>query len=78
VVFVVADDPAEAGYVVSLARPGGRMTGLTSLNVSLDAKRLEILNAALPTVVRVGVLASPDDPPYRERVAAVEARPWGR
>jgi putative ABC transport system substrate-binding protein len=73
VVFVIAEDPVEAGYVASLARPGGRMTGLTSLNVSLDAKRLEILKAALPTVVRVGVLASPDDPSYRERAAAVEA-----
>ena len=73
VVFVIADDPVEAGYVASLARPGGRMTELTSLNVSLDAKRLEILKAALPTVVRVGILASPDDPSYRERAAAVEA-----
>src|SRR5262249_6234738 len=48
VVFVIADDPVAAGFVVSLARPGGRMTGLTSLNVELDAKRLEILKTALP------------------------------
>jgi putative tryptophan/tyrosine transport system substrate-binding protein len=73
VVFVVADDPVGAGYVASLARPGGRMTGLTSLNVNLDAKRLEILKAALPTLDRVGVLSSPDDPSSRERVAAAEA-----
>ena len=40
VVFVTADDPVSAGYVASFAQPGGRMTGLTSLNVSLDAERL--------------------------------------
>jgi ABC-type uncharacterized transport system substrate-binding protein len=37
VVFVIADDPVGAGLVSSLARPGGHMTGLTSLNVDLDA-----------------------------------------
>jgi putative ABC transport system substrate-binding protein len=59
VVFVIADDPVRDGYVASLARPGGRMTGLTSLNVGLDAKRLEILKTALPTVDRVGSFQLP-------------------
>jgi putative ABC transport system substrate-binding protein len=72
VVFVIADDPVRDGYVASLARPGGRMTGLTSLNVDLDAKRLEILKTALPTVDRVGVLSSPHDRSRSERVEAVE------
>ena len=72
VVFVTADDPVSAGYVASFARPGGRMTGLTSLNVSLDAERLEILKAALPGVGRVGVLSTPHDRARSERVAATE------
>jgi putative ABC transport system substrate-binding protein len=72
VVFVTADDPVSAGYVASLARPGGRMTGLTSLNVGLDAKRLEILKTALPGVGRVGVLSTPHDRAHSERVAATE------
>jgi putative ABC transport system substrate-binding protein len=72
VVFVTADDPVSAGYVASFARPGGRMTGLTSLNVGLDAKRLEILKAALPGVGRVGVLSTPHDRARSERVAATE------
>jgi putative ABC transport system substrate-binding protein len=72
VVFVTADDPVSAGYVASFARPGGRMTGLTSLNVDLDAKRLEILKAALPGVRRVGVLSTPHDRGRSERVAATE------
>jgi putative ABC transport system substrate-binding protein len=72
VVFVTADDPVTAGYVASLARPGGRMTGLTSLNVGLDAKRLEILKTALPGVGRVGVLSTPHDRAHSERVATTE------
>jgi putative ABC transport system substrate-binding protein len=71
-VFVIADDPVSAGYVASLARPGGRMTGLTSLNVDLDAKRLEILKTAFPGVSRVGVLSAPKDRTHSERVAAAE------
>jgi putative ABC transport system substrate-binding protein len=72
VVFVTADDPVSAGYVASFARPGGRMTGLTSLNVDLDAKRLEILKAALPGLGHVGVLSTPHDRARNERVAATE------
>jgi putative tryptophan/tyrosine transport system substrate-binding protein len=72
VVFVIADDPVAAGFVRSLARPGGNMTGLTSLNVDLDAKRLEILKMALPSVARVGVLSTPLDPTSRDRIAVAE------
>jgi len=48
------------------------MTGLTSLNVDLDAKRLEILKMALPSVARVGVLSTPLDPTSPERIAVAE------
>jgi len=72
VVFGIADDPVRAGYVASLARPGGHMTGLTSLNIGLDAKRLEILKTALPSVRHVGVLTTRHDPAYAERAAAIE------
>jgi ABC-type uncharacterized transport system substrate-binding protein len=72
VVFITADDPVRAGLVASLARPGGRATGLTSLNVELDAKRLEILKQAMPGVSRVAVLAAPQDTAHRERLATIE------
>jgi putative tryptophan/tyrosine transport system substrate-binding protein len=72
VVFVIADDPVGAGFVSSLARPGGLMTGLTSLNVDLDAKRLEILKLALPNVARVGVLSTSLDPTSPKRIAVAE------
>ena len=71
-VFVIADDPVHAGFVESLARPGGHMTGLTSLNVDLDGKRLEMLKSAMPAVTRVGILSTTEDPTARERVAAAE------
>jgi putative ABC transport system substrate-binding protein len=72
VVFVTADDPVSAGYIANLARPAGRLTGLTSLNVDLDAKRLEIVRTALPGATRVGVLSTPHDRAYKERLAAAE------
>jgi putative ABC transport system substrate-binding protein len=72
VVFVIADDPVRAGLVDSLAHPGRHMTGLTSLNVDLDAKRLEILKASMHDVTRVGIVAIAVDPSVRERVGAVE------
>ena len=71
-VFITTDDPVTSGFVANLAHPGGRMTGVTSLNVELDAKRLEILKAALPGVVRVGVLSAPHDVTNRQRVAVIE------
>src|SRR5262249_60000973 len=72
VVFGIGDDPVHAGYVASLARPGGHMTGLTSLNIGLDAKRLEILKAALPGVRHIAVLSTRQDRAHAERVAAIE------
>ncbi len=61
-----------AGFVASVARPAGHMTGLSSLNIDLDGKRLEILKAALPAVRRVGLLSTPQDRAQRERAAAAE------
>src|SRR5262249_9227021 len=49
-------DPVEAGFVQSLARPGGNVTGLTGLNTELGGKRLELLKEAVPKLSRVAVL----------------------
>ena len=60
----------EAGVVEGLARPGGNVTGLTGLGTELAAKNLELLKEAVPKLARVGVLASPSNPPsLTERLA---------
>ena len=52
-------DPVEAGFVESLARPGGNITGITNVSPNLGGKRLELLKEAVPKVVRVAVLYDP-------------------
>jgi putative ABC transport system substrate-binding protein len=49
-------DPVKAGFVVSLARPGGNITGLANLDTKLHAKRLELLKEAFPRISRVAIL----------------------
>ena len=62
IVMVAAGDPVQAGFVVSLARPGGNITGMTFLTRELAAKRLQILKEVVPTASRVAVLWNPDNP----------------
>ena len=56
VMMSLAADPVEAGFVDSLARPGGNVTGLTTLSRELGGKRLELLKEAVPKLARVAVL----------------------
>ncbi len=56
IVMVNDADPVGVGLVTSLARPGGNVTGLSSLGVELATKRIEILKDAVPKLARVGVL----------------------
>jgi putative ABC transport system substrate-binding protein len=59
IVFGVAVDPVEAGLVASLNRPGGNSTGVTTLNVELGPKRLELLHELMPTTTVVALLVNP-------------------
>jgi putative ABC transport system substrate-binding protein len=56
-------DPVEAGLIESLARPGGNVTGITTLNRELGGKRLELLKEAVPKLARVAVLYDPSNSP---------------
>jgi putative tryptophan/tyrosine transport system substrate-binding protein len=64
IVIVTTQDPVAAGYVTSLARPGGNITGVTRLSRELSGKRLELLKEVVPGMSRVGLLlvVGPDVP----------------
>ena len=59
IVFSMAGDPVELGFVASLSRPGGNLTGATQLSVSLAPKRLELMHELLPKAADIGLLLNP-------------------
>src|SRR6516162_8141228 len=63
IVFVAVTDPIGSGFVASMARPGGNITGFTVLHASIAGKYLEILKEMVPQLVRVAILYNPDSAP---------------
>jgi putative ABC transport system substrate-binding protein len=59
IVMAVIQDPVELGFVTSLARPGGNITGLSFQDSELVTRRLQLLKEVIPDVIRVGVLWNP-------------------
>jgi putative ABC transport system substrate-binding protein len=68
-------DPVRAGFVSSLARPGGNITGITSISTELYGKRLELLKEVIPRLSRVAVLHNPDrgDNDFKEMQSAARS-----
>ena len=62
IVFVSALNPVEVGLVASLSRPGGNVTGVSTLNVELLRKRVELLRELIPTATVIGALINPTTP----------------
>jgi putative tryptophan/tyrosine transport system substrate-binding protein len=62
IVMIAGADPVETGLVASLERPGGNITGLTSVSSALNGKRMELAKEMIPNLIRVGVLLDPDYP----------------
>jgi ABC-type uncharacterized transport system substrate-binding protein len=60
IVFTVGGDPVRGGLVRSLDRPGGNITGVTTVDVDLAPKRLELMHALIPSTGTVAVLINPD------------------
>ncbi len=77
IVMTITNDPVDSGFVASLARPGGNITGLSLLSPELSGKRLELLKEATPKVSRVAVLWNSSNPSHplllRETEAAARA-----
>ena len=59
IVFPVTFDPVESGFVASLARPGGNLTGLSTVNPDAAAKRVELMKEIMPRISRLAVLRNP-------------------
>lgn len=62
IVFRAAVDPIAAGFVESIGRPGGNITGVTTLGVELGPKQLEFLHELVPTAVHFALLINPTNP----------------
>jgi ABC-type uncharacterized transport system substrate-binding protein len=74
IVFVVGLDPVESGFVTSLARPGGNITGFTTFEPEMGGKWLEVLKEIAPRVVRVALIFNPEtQPAHATFVRSIEA-----
>jgi putative tryptophan/tyrosine transport system substrate-binding protein len=73
IVFAQVVDPVNSGFVDSLARPGGNITGFVSMDFGIGAKWLEILKQIAPGVARVGVLRDPGTPGGSGQLGAIQA-----
>ena len=62
IIFEVGSDPVQLGFVSSLSRPGGNVTGVTQLSIAVAPKRLELLHELLPTARVIALLVDPTDP----------------
>jgi putative ABC transport system substrate-binding protein len=80
IVFTTGDDPVQAGLVASLNRPGGNITGVTTLNMEVGPKRLELLHELVPAATITVLLVNPTSPALAEqstREAQAAARNLG-
>ena len=79
IVFAQVADPVSAGFVASLARPGGNITGFTNIEYDIGAKWLELLKEIAPNVTRVGVIRDPTNTASIGQFAATQsvARSFG-
>jgi len=62
IVFLTGTDPVAVGLVASLNRPGGNMTGVSTLSVEVGAKQLELLHELVPSATTIALLVNPTDP----------------
>ena len=73
IVFAIAADPVALGLVASLNRPGGNVTGITSLNMEVVPKRLQLLHELLPSATNMALLVDPAVPDLAETAMVLRA-----
>jgi putative ABC transport system substrate-binding protein len=73
VVFVTGDDPVRLGFVTSLSRPGGNLTGVNVFNSEVTTKRMELLRELVPRLARIALLVNPADANTETQLKAVNA-----
>ena len=66
IVYYIGADPVSTGLGASLSRPGGNLTGVTTLNIEIGAKRLEVLHELVPTATMIAGLVNPTNPVIAE------------
>jgi putative ABC transport system substrate-binding protein len=72
IIFETGSDPVARGFVASLARPGGNLTGFSSMLLELGGKRLELLKEAVPKLSRVAILGDRDQQNYGVQLKDLE------
>src|SRR5205814_9102944 len=74
IVMITSQDPVAAGYIASLARPGGNVTGpVYGVGIELNKKRIELLAQCAPAIQHLGILANGSTPGSAPGVEAVQA-----
>jgi putative ABC transport system substrate-binding protein len=73
IVFTTGADPVQIGLVASLGRPGGNVTGMTTLNVEVAPKRLELAHELVPRATIIAVLVNPTNPNTETELRVLEA-----
>jgi putative ABC transport system substrate-binding protein len=74
IVMMSAGDPVASGFVVSLARPGGNITGLSNVTDELPGKQLQLLKEVMPALTRVAVLWNPPQPAHARQLRSLDPK----
>jgi putative ABC transport system substrate-binding protein len=72
IVFLTGGDPIALGLVASLSRPGGNLTGVTTLSAELEPKRLELLHSSVPAATTFAALVNPTNPNSESQSRALQ------
>jgi putative ABC transport system substrate-binding protein len=74
IVFLMGGDPVRLGFVASLSRTGGNLTGVTTLNTEMTPKRVEVLRELVPTTTTMAVLVNPTNNPANVEIESRRAQ----